>query len=131
MRPLVSYTLLPVHGDRPALTGGLFFDALGGGREAVFLSASKNLRQWVGVPGSVYLGGAKISNEDHPRFIGGGSIALIRGVAASLQYDGKTPHLGLTGHVGSVGGTPIYVGMILTGGTALGPIAAADYHLAR
>jgi hypothetical protein len=131
VRPLASYTLLPERRYRPALTGGLFFDALGGGREAVFVTTSKDLRLPLRVPVSVYLGGAQVTNEGSPRLLAGGRVAVIRGLNASLQYDGKRTHLGLSGLVGRVGGRPVYLGLILTGGSALGPLGAMDFDLTR
>lgn len=129
IRPLASYTLLQERGRRPALTGGIFFDALGGGREAFFLTSSKDLRSWVSVPVSVYVGVGKITNEDRLRFLIGGRLVVVPGLNASLHYDGKRSNIGLTGLVGRVRGTPVYLGLVLTGGSALGPIAASDVSL--
>lgn len=131
VRPLASYTLVTERNGRPAITSGLFFDALGGGREAVFASVSRSLQRPPALPVSAYLGIAHVTNEEDLRFIAGGSVALMRGLNASVQYDGRTSHLGLTGHVGSVGGLPVYLGVVLTAGTALGPIAAVDVPLTR
>jgi hypothetical protein len=129
VRPLCSYTLLPERGNRPALTAGLFFDALGGGRQAFFLTTSKDLRSLLSVPASVYLGGAKITNEDRLRLLVGGRLAVARGLNASLQYDGKHTNIGVTALVGRVAGRPFYLGLVLTGGSALGPIGATDMAL--
>jgi hypothetical protein len=46
-----------------------------------------------------------------------------------MQYDEKHSNIGLTGLVGRVHGTPLYLGLVLTGGSALGPIAATDSNL--
>jgi hypothetical protein len=131
VRPLFSYTVVTERGDRPALTGGLFFDALGGGRQATFVSASKSLRRSLGVPVTAYIGGAHVSNEDRLRFLAGGSVALSHTVNLSLQYDGKFTHLGLATRAGQVRGMPLYLGLVLTAGKALGPIGAIDFHLGR
>jgi hypothetical protein len=131
VRPLASFTVLTERGHRPSLTGGLFFDSLGGGREAVFVSAGKSLRKPLGRPASIYLGGARISNEDRLRVIAGGNVALTRRLNASVQYDGKFVHVGLTRRVGELGGTPVHLGLVLTRGDALGPISAMDFHLNR
>lgn len=109
----------------------MFFDALGGGRQVLFASASKDLRPLLTVASSVYLGGAKISNEDNRRLIAGARVRVCRGLSASVQYDGKTTHLGLVGKVGSVDGTPVFLGVVLTGGKALGPLGAMDFHFTQ
>jgi hypothetical protein len=129
VRPLASYTLLQERQRRPALSGGLFFDALGGGRRAVFVSASKNLRTVLDVPATMYVGGAKISNEHRLRLIAGSNVALNSWLNGSIQFDGKTSHLGLTARVGRLSGRPVFVGLVLTGGSAIGPIAATDIPL--
>jgi hypothetical protein len=55
VRPLLSYTL--VSGSRGAAVpdGGLMYDALGGGRQGVFVSAAKDLQGLTGVPASLYV----------------------------------------------------------------------------
>jgi hypothetical protein len=131
VRPLASYTVLQEQQRRPALTGGLFFDALGGGRQAVFISASKSLQMVVGVPASVYVGGAKITNEDRLRLLAGGNVSLNPWLNGSLQYDGKATHLGLTARVGRLGERPVFIGLVLSSGSALGPIVATDVPLFR
>jgi hypothetical protein len=131
VRPLASYALLTERGSRPAVTGGLFFDALGGGREAVFVSASKSLRALIGRPSSGYLGLARISSEDNLRVIAGTSVLVGRQLNASVQYDGKFVHLGLTRRIGSVGETPVFLGLVVTGNDAIGPLVATDIHLVK
>ncbi len=131
VRPLTSYTFVMEKSDRPALTGGLFFDSLGGGRSAVFLSAAKSLQKPLGVPASVYLGGARISNEDDLRVIWGGNVALNKWLNASVQHDGRAGHYGFVAKVGSVNGLPLRFGLVLSRGkfSALGPITAMEFDL--
>lgn len=131
VRPLASYTLLPETRDRPSLTAGLMFDSLGGGRQGVFVSAAKIVGRAHGLPISGYVGGAQITNEDDPRFIAGVSLPLCRRVIASVQYDGRFFHPGLSARVGQVAGAPMYLGMVAARGNRLGPLLAVRAPLGR
>ncbi len=130
VRPLASYLFVTEEKSRPALTGGLMYDSLGGGRQGVFVSASKGFRKTpLGVPLSLYLGGTQISGEDHPRLIAGLSVPVNRWLTASVQYDGKHPHLGLTAKVGSIRGSDLRVGVVAAEGDKIGPIIAVGLPL--
>lgn len=127
-RPLASYTLVTESSRRPSLTTGLFFDALGGGREAFFATLGKGLAKG-GPPVVAYAGVAVVTNEDRARFIAGGNIALGRRWSGSLQYDGRLLHTAVTRRVGRAAGAPFFVGVTLSGRDALGPIAGLDFPL--
>jgi len=128
-RPLLSYTLVPENEARPSLTGGLMYDSLGGGRQGLFVSLAKNVRGWL--PLSLYIGGAQITNENRPRLIAGGNVTLTRWLNASVQFDGKYPNVGMTAHVGSVGGVPLRFGIVAARGDKFGPLLAADFPAGR
>ena len=132
VRPLASYLFVTEEKSRPALTGGLMYDSLGGGRQGGFVSASKSFASTpLGVPVNLYVGGAQISREDDPRFIAGLNVPVNRWLTASVQFDGKHPHLGVTGKVGSIRGSDIRLGVVLSEGDKLGPIIAVGIPLGR
>lgn len=131
IRPLVSYTLVTETASRPSLTLGLMYDALGGGRQGGFVSVGKDMHRALGIPSSVYLGTARISNEKRFRLLAGANVALSRSVNASVQYDGRYANLGLTALAGQVGGIPLRVGIVAARGNRVGPLLAADIPLGR
>jgi len=132
VRPLASYQFVTEHKSRPALTGGLMFDSLGGGRQGTFLSVSKGFKRTpLGVPASLYIGGAKITGEDGGRFIAGLNVPVNDWLIASVQYDGRYPHLGLTARVGTIHGAPVRLGVVAAKGTEVGPIIAVGIPLGR
>lgn len=130
VRPLASYTLLRETATRPALSTGLMFDSLGGGRQGAFLSLSKDLQGLNAtrrLPVSVYLGAAQITNEGRPRLLGGMNVRIGRGVNASLQYDGRYANLGVTSEIGRVNGTPVRFGLVAARGNRPGPLVATSF----
>ena len=131
VRPLASYTWITEKNTHPSLTTGLMFDALGGGRQGVFASVAKAIPFTEGRSASLYVGGAKISNEDLARFIAGVNVPLMRGVNASVQYDGNHPNVGLVAAVGSIKGVPVQVGIVAAQGKEFGPLAAMNLPLVR
>ena len=132
VRPLASSTFVTETDDRPAFTAGLMHDALGGGRQGVFVTASKALpRTMLGMPVSVYGGGAQISGESGPRFIGGLNVPFNDWLSASVQFDGKYVHPALTARVGRVKGAPVRLGIVAAQGDKLGPLIAIDVPLGR
>jgi hypothetical protein len=72
----------------------------------VFASVAKNIEQSTGVPASVYVGAAKISNERGTRFIAGTNVRLSRNLNASAQFDGRYLNVGLNTQVGTVAACP-------------------------
>ena len=132
VRPLASYALVEEKKKRPSLTGGLMYDSLGGGRQGVFLSLAKGFRKTpLGVPASLYVGGAKISGEGGGRFIAGANVSVTKWLTASVQYDGKYPNFGLTAKVATIGGAPVRVGVVAAKGDQFGPIIATSIPLGK
>jgi hypothetical protein len=132
VRPIASYTLLRETKERPSLATGLMFDSLGGGRQGAYVSVNKSLRDTpVHLPLSVYIGGAKITNENGPRFIAGLNLTLTKTMNASLQFDGKFAHYALISRVGSVGSTPIRLGVVYSRNHYFGPLFAVNIPLGR
>lgn len=131
IRPIASYTLIPEAEKRPSLTAGLMFDALGGGRQGGYLLTAKDVQKWLKVPSNLYIGGAKISNEDNLRFLAGISVRLAPWLVTSLQYEGKYLNFGLTARVGSIGRAPVSLGVVAARGTQWGPLLAISMPLGR
>ena len=127
VRPLASYTLVAETRTAPSLTTGLMFDSLGGGRQGVFVSVAKDLQGVTGIPASLYLGGAKITNERGLRLLAGANFRLTPKVNASVQFDGRYANLGVTTEIGRVNGTSIRFGMVAAGGDKIGPLLATSF----
>lgn len=123
-RPLGTYALVPETAERPAWTVGLFTDSLGGGRTGVFTSVAKDIQNTPGVPMSLYVGSARVSNENRTRFLTGASYQLAHRVNLSAQFDGRYVNLGLVGQVGTIGGVPVRLGIVAARGNQLGLLAA-------
>lgn len=131
VRPLASYTLLTEKEKRPSVTAGQMFDSLGGGRQGVFATTEKSFEVRPGLRGSIYVGGAKISNEDRAGFIAGLNVPLTDAITTSVQYDGKYANLGLTARVGSIRGVPVRLGIVAAKARHFGPLIATDIPLSR
>jgi hypothetical protein len=129
VRPIGSYTLVPETDRRPSLTAGIMFDSLGGGRQGAYVSIAKDLYKPYGIPASVYVGGAKITNEDGGRFIAGLNVYVTNWLSTSVQFDGRYPHLGVTARVGSIGQAPVRLGLVAARGDRLGPLLAINFPL--
>ncbi len=90
----------------------------------MFASVAKNIEQSTGVPASVYVGAAKISNERGTRFITGTNVRLGRNLNASAQFDGRYLNVGLNTQVGTVGGLPVRFGLVAARGDQVGPLVS-------
>ena len=123
-RPLGTYALVTETEARPAWTVGLLTDSLGGGRTGIFTSVAKDIEQRYGVPLSLYVGVARVSNEDYTRFLTGTNVRLTNKLNLSFQFDGRYVNLGLVGQVGMAGGVPIRLGIVAAKGET-GPLVAA------
>ncbi len=126
IRPLATYTLMPETRERPALTAGLLLDSLGGGRQGVFATVAKDIERTTGVPLSLYVGAARISNEKKLRPLVGGNARLTRRLNASAQFDGRYVNLGLVANVGTVGGLPVRLGIVAARGDQIGPLVTTS-----
>jgi hypothetical protein len=129
VRPLGTYTIVTETTERPAWTVGLLTDSLGSGRTGVFTSVTKDIQKKTGLPLSLYVGLARVSNEDGTRFLTGTSVRLGHSVIASAQYDGHYVNLGLTAQVGKVGSIPIRFGIVAAKGNQIGPLVATIFPL--
>lgn len=131
VRPLANYTLMTERTKRLSLTVGAMVDSLQGGRQGYFLSLGKNLTKALGTPGSLYIGGAKVSNENSLRFIGGANVHLTRRVNVSAQCDGKDLHFGVTLKIATINGQPGCFSLLAVGGDSLGVLGAMQFAVRR
>jgi hypothetical protein len=128
-RPLGTYTLVTENDARPAWTVGVLTDSLGGGRSGVFTSVAKDIQKRTGVPASLYVGAARVSNEGTTRFLMGANFRLRNRGNLSAQFDGRYVNLGVVGQVGTVRGIPIRFGIVAARGNKIGPLVAATVPL--
>ena len=129
VRPLGTYTLVTETEERPAWTVGLLTDSLGGGRTGVFTSVARDIEERSGVPMSLYVGLARVSNEEHTRLLAGANYRLTKRLNLSAQFDGRHVNLGLVGQAGMIGGVPIRIGIVAAKGGKIGPLAAVALPL--
>ena len=92
-------TLIPVtetH-NRPAIIFGVSSDRIGTpSGTSVYLTASKDLEHWTGLPIAPYGGVVYGSYEDKFRAIGGLNIRLHKRLTSLIQFDGVKVHPGVT-----------------------------------
>lgn len=131
VRPLASYVLVPETQSMPSLTTGAMVDALEDGRQMLFLTAGKRFPTKHGVPVNAYAGIAQVTTRSETRFIGGLLVPLAKGLNASVQFDGRYANVGLTARVGTIGGVPIYFGIVAAKGDRFGPLIATTFPLNR
>ena len=97
MHPLI--TIIPVTEtlNRPAVIFGISSDRIGTPRgTSVYLTASKDLQHWTGLPIAPY-GGIVYSSYDHKfRTIGGLNIRFHPKVTSLIQFDGVKVHPSIT-----------------------------------
>ena len=97
MHPLI--TIIPVTETliRPAVIFGISSDRIGTPRgTSVYLTASKDLQHWTGLPIAPY-GGIVYSSYDHKfRAIGGLNIRFHPKVTSLIQFDGVKVHPSIT-----------------------------------
>ena len=92
-------TLIPVTetATRPAIIFGISSDRIGTPRgTSVYLTASKDIERWTGLPIAPYAGIVYGSYENEFRPIGGLSVRLPKNFASLIQFDGHKLHPGLT-----------------------------------
>ena len=97
VRPLL--TLIPVtetH-NRPAIIFGVSSDRIGTpSGTSFYLTASKDLEHWTGLPIAPYGGVVYGSYEDKFRAIGGLNIRIKERLTSLIQFDGVKVHPGVT-----------------------------------
>lgn len=92
-------TLIPVTetANRPAIIVGISSDRIGTpGGTSFYITASKDLQNWTGLPIAPYGGVVYGTHEDRFRAIGGLSIRLRRNLTSLIQFDGVKIHPTLT-----------------------------------
>lgn len=84
-------------GNRPAVIIGISSDRIGTPRGTSFyITASKDLENWTGLPIAPYAGVVYGTYEDRFRAIGGMSIRLRKNLTSLIQFDGVKVHPTLT-----------------------------------
>ncbi|MBL8180386.1 MAG: hypothetical protein JNL64_02110 [Blastocatellia bacterium] len=97
VRPLL--TLIPVTetANRPAVIFGISSDRIGTpSGTSFYLTASKDLENWTGLPIAPYGGVVYGTYEKKLRAIGGLNIRFHPRVSSMIQFDGVKVHPGLT-----------------------------------
>lgn len=92
-------TLIPVTetANRPAVIFGISSDRIGTpSGTSVYLTASKDLEKWTGLPIAPYGGVVYGTHEGKVRPIGGLNIRLPKRFTSLLQFDGVKLHPSLT-----------------------------------
>ena len=92
-------TLIPVTEtkNRPAVIFGISSDRIGTPEgTSVYLTASKDLEHWIGLPIAPYGGIVYGTYEDRFRPIGGMSIRVRKNLTSLIQFDGVKVHPSLT-----------------------------------
>ena len=92
-------TLIPVTetANRPAIIFGISSDRIGTpSGTSFYLTASKDLEGWTGLPIAPYAGLVYGTHEDKLRPIGGLSVRLPKNFSGLMQFDGVKLHSGLT-----------------------------------
>lgn len=97
VHPLLTLIPITETANRPAVIFGISSDRIGTPRGTSFyLTASKDLERWTGLPIAPYAGVVYGTYDDEFRPIGGLSIRLPKNFAALIQFDGHKVHPGIT-----------------------------------
>jgi hypothetical protein len=92
-------TLIPVTetANRPAVIVGISSDRIGTpSGTSVYVTASKDLKRWTGLPVAPYVGWMYGTHEGRGRMIGGLNVRLPHRLTSLIQYDGVKVHPTLT-----------------------------------
>ena len=93
VRPLLNWRLLAEQGRRPAVILGTSSDRIGTpSGQAFYLTVSKDLKEWAGLPIAPYAGVAYGSYEHRTRAIGGLNVSFPARLSALVLYDGVHVH---------------------------------------
>jgi hypothetical protein len=91
--PLANLVVLTETHNRPALIVGTSSDRIGTpSGQSFYATVSKNVRHYVGLPVSPYVGVAYGTFEDRARLIGGLNIAIAEGWSSTVLFDGVRVH---------------------------------------
>jgi hypothetical protein len=92
-------TLIPVTetANRPAVIVGISSDRIGTpSGTSLYVTASKDLKRWTGLPIAPYAGWMYGTHEGRGRMIGGLNVRLPHRFTSLIQYDGVKVHPTLT-----------------------------------
>lgn len=97
VHPLLTLIPITETENRPAVIFGISSDRIGTPEgTSVYLTASKDLEKWTGLPIAPYAGIVYGTYDKEFRPIGGLNIRLPRNFASLIQFDGHKLHPGLT-----------------------------------
>ena len=97
VHPLITFIPITETLNRPAIIFGISSDRIGTPRgTSVYLTASKDLEHWTGLPIAPYGGIVYSSYDKKYRPIGGLNIRFHRRVTSLVQFDGVKVHPGIT-----------------------------------
>jgi hypothetical protein len=97
VHPLITFIAVTETKNRPAVIFGISSDRIGTPEgTSVYLTASKDLEHWTGLPIAPYGGIVYGSYEKKFRAIGGLSIRLPYRFNSLIQFDGVKVHPSLT-----------------------------------
>ena len=95
--PLVSFHALEENDRRPAILVGTSSDRIGTPTgQSYYVTLSKDLKAWTGLPVAPYAGAVYGTYEDKLRAIGGANVTFGRGFTGLLMFDGVSLHELLT-----------------------------------
>ncbi|HBE82779.1 MAG TPA: hypothetical protein DDW24_08375 [Blastocatellia bacterium] len=97
LHPLITIIPVTETKNRPAIIFGISSDRIGTpSGTSVYLTASKDLQHWTGLPIAPYGGIVYGSYEKKFRFIGGLNIRFPYRLTSLIQFDGVKAHPSLT-----------------------------------
>jgi hypothetical protein len=98
VHPLVTFIPVTETENRPAVIVGLSSDRIGTpeGESSAYVTVSKDLQHWTGLPIAPYAGVVYGTYEDRFRVIGGLSIRFHPKFTSLIQFDGVKVHPSVT-----------------------------------
>lgn len=97
VHPLITFIPVTETKNRPAVIFGISSDRIGTPEgTSVYLTASKDLQHWTGLPIAPYGGIVYSSYEKKFRAIGGLNIRIRNNLTSLIQFDGVKVHPGIT-----------------------------------
>lgn len=97
MHPLITFIPVTETLNRPAIIFGISSDRIGTPRgTSVYLTASKDLQHWTGLPIAPYGGIVYSSHDKKFRPIGGLNIRIRPQLTSLIQFDGVKVHPSLS-----------------------------------
>jgi len=97
VHPLITFIPVTETKNRPAVIIGLSSDRIGTPKgTSVYITASKDLQHWTGLPIAPYAGVVWSSYDKKVRAIGGLNVRLPHRFTTLIQFDGVKVHPSLT-----------------------------------